>query len=327
VKKNYVVRWANEALAPMPEPDWVIEKLIAKPGVIMWYGDSGSKKSYTQFHQALSIAFGTQWLSFPVKQQTVLIVDEENGEYRMRKRVGEILRGMGLDQNYTERIPLAWICDAHWNFIDEHDCETLAKEIIKLKAGYVLIDSFVDVLRGGDENSSKDTHRILQGIRDVSRASNCLISIIHHTNKKGGFRGSSNIKGEVDYMIEVESEIKSPNINFRMEKNRDGLPINFAAVAAWDEATDEFTLNGSTEIGKINAIDLYVLKCLARQKMTIETMSETAPSHIKDIKKLRNSVEKLRGLKRVGRSNKGNPALYELIEVSTKVKSTLDFLN
>lgn len=325
MKKNYVVHWANEALIPQPDPDWVIEGIFAKPAVVMWYGDSGSKKSYVQFHQGLAIALGTQWLAFPVIQQTVLIVDEENGEYRMRKRLSEILHGMGVDNNYTDKIPLAWICDAHWNFMDENDCEALAKEIVKCKAGLVLIDSFVDVLRGGDENSSKDTHRILQGIRDVSRAAHCVISIIHHTNKKGGFRGSSNIKGELDYMIEVESEIKSPNINFRMEKNRDGLPISFSAVAAWDKATDEFTLNDSTEIGRINQVDLYILKCLARKPMTVEQMETTAPKHIQNVKKLRNSVEKLRDLKKVERANKTNPALYQLCPVAKK--PNLSFLN
>jgi hypothetical protein len=325
VRKDFVIHWANESLKPQPEPDWVVEKLIAKPGVIMWFGDSGSKKSYTQFHQAVSVAMGAQWLGFPVRQQTVLIIDEENGDFRMRKRIGEILRGMGFDENHQDRIPLAWVCDAHWNFMDERDVDALAALIRKLKVGLVLVDSFVDVMRGGDENSSKDTHRILQGIRDVSRAANCVLSVVHHTNRKGGYRGSSNIKGEVDAMVEVESKDESPNVNFSMEKNRDGLPFKFAAVATWDTAVGEFFLTDSTEIGKLNPVDLYVMRRLTRQPLSIEELLQGAPKHL-DVTKIRRAILKLTDAGRVERTNHNNPAQYK-IKPKKIVPEGLEFLS
>ena len=81
--ERYVIRDASYALAPLPPIEWIIDQLISEGSVNLFYGEPGSKKTYSLLSLGVCVALGKSWLRFDTSQQDVLIIDEESGERRL----------------------------------------------------------------------------------------------------------------------------------------------------------------------------------------------------------------------------------------------------
>jgi hypothetical protein len=106
----------------------------------------------------------------------------------------------------------------------------------------VIIDALADIM-SGDENSKQDTQPVMNHLRKIAEDTDSAIILIHHSNKTGGYRGTSAIKGSLDLQVKVESENDSKFVNFITEKNRDGEPLKWAATAEWTE--DRFSMSSA----------------------------------------------------------------------------------
>ena len=100
------------------------------------------------------------------------------------------------------------------------------------KIKFVLIDAFMDVILGADENSVKDVLPGLAALKKIIEETGVSFLIIHHKTKpsngnKGNYRGSSAIKGAVDLMIEINKTDDS--VKFETTKFRDGEFTDFKA--------------------------------------------------------------------------------------------------
>ncbi|NMB68579.1 MAG: AAA family ATPase [Chloroflexi bacterium] len=227
-RPRWVVRRAADALAPQPEVDYILKGLITAGSVNIFYGEPGSKKTYALLSLAVCVASGLPWLDFGTDPRRVLIIDEESGERRMLRRLGEVLRGEGLGPE----TPVSFVSLAGFSLDDPNDAEILRALIESEGAGLVIIDALADTMTG-DENSKQETQPVFNNLRRIAEATNCAVILIHHSNKAGGYRGSTAIKGSVDLMVRVESESGKNSITFTSEKSRDELPQTWGAVAAW----------------------------------------------------------------------------------------------
>jgi hypothetical protein len=172
------------------------------------------------------------WIPEPVK---VLIVDEESGERRLASRLGASLRGelvADIDPTYITYVSLAG-----FDLGKADDVKQVSKLIMDVGAQIVIIDALADIM-SGDENSKQDTQPIFNHLRKIAEDTDSAIILIHHSNKAGGYRGTSAIKGSLDLMVKVESENDSRFINFTTEKNRDGEPLKWDAEAVWTTGPD-----------------------------------------------------------------------------------------
>ena len=117
----------------------------------------------------------------------------------------------------------------------KEDIDALTQLILDEEANFVVIDALADIMPGAEENSVKDVQPVFTSLKQVAETTQAAIVIIHHANKRGGYRGSSAIKAAVDLMIKVESAADSDTIKFSTEKARDIEPIAFAAEAHFGE--------------------------------------------------------------------------------------------
>jgi RecA-family ATPase len=227
---NYVVRDARYALEqPAKSLDFVVDQVIPVGSLSMFFGEPGSKKTYAVISLAVNVAAGKDnWLGFRVKQCPVLIIDEESGERRLNLRIAAALRG----ELAGPETPLNYVSLAGFK-LDKPNHQTILQALIEdTKAGLVIIDALADIM-DGDENTKQDTQPIMTALRKIAEATGAAILIVHHSGKNGGYRGSSALKGAVDFMLLVESENGSKWINFKSEKNRDGEAVKWSAVATW----------------------------------------------------------------------------------------------
>jgi hypothetical protein len=227
------IRNAAFALAGRPPIEHVVKNVIERGSNNLWFGKYGSKKTWVVTYLAVCVAAKKSYLGMEVNGGPVLYVDEENGEDRISNRFAMCIRGALV----TADIPLYYISLAQVNFLKKpNDAVLLAALIKELGAVLVVFDSLSDIMAGGDENAVKDTQPVFMALRKIAESTKAAVITLHHTGKNDDYRGSSAIPGALDDMIRITSEVSSPYIQFRSEKKRNGLPIEFAACATW---TDE----------------------------------------------------------------------------------------
>jgi hypothetical protein len=232
---RYIRRNAAFALSDLPPMDYIVEPVIPSRSVGMFFGDPGTKKTYTMADLAVCVALIKRWLGYQVKGCKVLIIDEESGELRLARRLGAAIRGEGGDEN----LPIEFVSLANFKLDKKEDLPEIQHLIEETGAGLVIFDALAEIM-DGDENSKQDTQPVFNALRKLSELTGATIIVIHHSNKAGGYRGSSAIKGALDFMYKVESEDDSDIITFRSEKARDGKSSSFSAQAHWTD--DKFWL-------------------------------------------------------------------------------------
>ena len=269
-ENNYALRNDTYAEQPQPPIDYLISDLITNSSLNIFYGEAGSKKTYSALHMAIAVANGKEWLGFTTKKSPVLIIDEESGEKRLGRRLNEAMKG--LECSSTGQ--LYYISLAGFKLDKREDIRTIESEINNTGAKLVIFDALADIM-DGDENSKKDVQPIMNNLRKIADNTDCSILLIHHANKGGGYRGSSAIKASSDLMIQVTSDLDDSVVNFKTEKNRDGSYISWSAEALWDE--DIFRMEQTSPVKRSSSREEYVLNYLRENgESTVAAICENA---------------------------------------------------
>jgi len=231
-QSRYTIRDASYYLSDRPKVEYIVENIVAEKSINLWYGQWGSKKTWSAIDLGVCVAIGKAWLGMQVKQNTVLIIDEESGDSRLADRIKMTMMGESADA----KTPIKSVSLAQFNLLKQpSDSVYLLALIEEVGAKLVIIDALADIMLGGDENSVKDTQPVFACLRKIAEVSGASMIVIHHANKLGGYRGSSAIAGAIDTMIKIESKQDSDVITFNTEKMRDGKPANFAGLASWTD--------------------------------------------------------------------------------------------
>lgn len=303
----YKIHTAKETLKEPPPIKWIIEDVIGEQTFALFYGEAGSKKTYSLFDMCVCMAAGENWLGHKTKSVKVLIIDQESGELRMWRRMHLILNGHKIKKD----IPLDYVSMAGFNLMKATDTEHLKILIRKTNAQVVLIDALVDVMPGADESSAKDTSVAFGNLKDLVHCTGITLIIIHHTNRKGMYRGSSNIKAQVDMMLEIESAQKSSRVQFKADKLRDSDELEFVATAHFDKKYFYLSLGDPT--CKSTTCVQYILDSIDRESCSLQTLQTNAPKKL-SASAIKTALYKLIDEKKIARANpgaQGVEALYE----------------
>lgn len=322
---RYAFFWADAALEPLPPIEWAIDKLFSVGSVNIMFGPPGTKKTWALLDAAVCMATGKDWLGMATLQGTALVIDEESGPQRLKRRLADVMRAHCAGP----ATPLAVASLAAFNLREDQDAAELHKLITATGARLVIIDALADVMPGGDENAVKDVQPLMLRLRKIANQTQCAIVLIHHSNKAGDYRGSTALPGAVDCMVQVSSATGSTNIDFEVVKSRDGEPFKFAAVARWLEDPAQFHLIPSDPkqfTQKVAKNWAYVLRYMAASGgvATIKDIESNADSCTD--KSARQGVYGLTGegyLQRTDGGKQGTPATYAFTD---KVQELLDLL-
>ncbi len=310
--QRFVMRAATYAMEPQPPVDYVVEKLVTNSSVDVFFGEPGSKKTYSALSLAVCVANGKPWLGFATRQSPVLYLDEESGERRFTRRLGEALRGELCD----EHSPIHYVCLASFKLDTSADPVIIQGLIEGVGARLVIFDALADLM-DGDENDKADVQPVFNHLRKIAEATDSAVMVIHHAGKSGGYRGSSAIKGAVDLMVQIGSENGSNFVNFHSEKNRDGDKMSWAAEAVW--TTDQFYLRAVDVREKTKPVSKspeYVLRFLKKHGASAipDIMAGADTCGAEGARKAVYSLADLKMLYRTnpGETGQGKAAIYDL---------------
>ena len=226
------------------EQEYIVEGLIPEASITILSGTSRSYKTYALLHLAASVAGGSKVFGkFNTQESGVLIIDEENGERLLQKRLTQL--GTRHD------LPVYFSSYSGFNISNlyiEKVLESCAHYDVKL----VIIDSLVRI-HSGDENSAGEMSKVFKQLRRLT-AQGVSVLITHHTNKQGGYRGSTEILAATDSFVTVNRKNKHyltyNQIKQRYAEEMDSFEVKVASTA--DEFEFEFigTTSDSTDIGE-----------------------------------------------------------------------------
>lgn len=320
------VHWAEEAYLPQPPTDWIVHEILPPGSVSLFVGDPGCGKTWALLDLAVAVAKGEAWLSHPTKQSVVLWVDEESGPRRLRTRLRDVMMAHEADRH----LPLAYMTLERVNLMREEDVEMLKVTVKCYQAKLIIIDALADVMAGGDENQVKDVHPVFAELRSIAEAEDAAIAVIHHSNKAGGYRGSTAMEGAVDLMMMVKR--KSGRLEFTSVKERDVEKLSFSARPNWEPDRFWLSLAGQSELNEQRRTfgkgDRHVLRYLAQHgpaevSAIIADPEDCAPATAKT------SLYNLRDdgyAERVDDGGQGTPAEYALTAAGEEVVAELGLL-
>lgn len=237
----HVVSLSDLLSEPTNEIPWLINGILPSNGVLFIAGEPGTGKTWFILTLAIDIAEGHTFLdSFATKQGSVLIIDEESGQNRLRFRIRRL-----LGSELTE-LPIHLACMSGIKLEETWWFDSLCQKIEEINPIVVIIDSLVRIHRG-DENSTQDMSRVFTKLSEIRQRFGCAFILTHHLRKKGQLkglntidqrmRGSSDISAYADSILGLEKI--DDRLVLRQFKNRDGDEAKPLALAIED--TDEET--------------------------------------------------------------------------------------
>lgn len=193
----------------LPDPEWLISKIIMARSLGFIYGTPGAGKSFIALGIALCIAAGLKdWWGRDIKYTgpVIYISSEGVSDIKFRIRAWEI----ALDINADE-LPF-FLIHQTINFMREEDTNKLLRTINKVTQDvgqmpvFVVVDTVSRVLPGADENLQKDMTLFIGACDEVKETFGATVCGVHHTSRAGNLRGSTVFDGAADFLLSVHRE-------------------------------------------------------------------------------------------------------------------------
>ena len=200
VKAMFTAVRADE-FAKRPSPGWIVKNLLPNAVIVVLFGQTGSGKSFAVLDISRAIATASSWREQKVRGGRVIYVAAE-GAGGFRNRLVALAEHTAADLSALDLS----IINAAPNMMDKAQALEIAKAVLAAGgASVVVIDTFAQVMPGGNENSGEDVGKVLAHCQGIHRATGALVLLVHHSGKDEakGARGHSSLKGNADAELEV----------------------------------------------------------------------------------------------------------------------------
>ena len=223
-------KWKYTAMeflsAELPEPEQLIEGMIARSGTAMFVAMPHHLKSWF----VLSVAMGATKagtllgkLIVPRDVRTLYFAVEDNpGD--VRKRMRNLIYSKTFPDWDPKALALWTRPPGGFDIMDEGDFQELLGGIAEHKADLLVIDVMRRIFRG-DINSPKESGALCEQFDRLRDSTGAAIAVVHHENRKGedimrAGAGSFNFAGWADVMIQLKRKIETGTIS-RVEVQAD----------------------------------------------------------------------------------------------------------
>lgn len=218
VKPNRFPVLSADEFANRPAPAWLIKHVLPKAELVVLYGASGSGKTFMALDMAGSIARGIDWRGKKTKAgRVVYIAAEGAGGFRNRIQAYATQHNVDLaDLNIG-------VINAAPNFMQRTDALEVMSAIKSAGgADVIVIDTFAQVMPGGNENAGEDMGTVLAHCKGLHKGTGAVVILVHHSGKDSskGARGWSGLRAAADAELEV---VRAPGGRLlRLSKQKDG---------------------------------------------------------------------------------------------------------
>jgi RecA/RadA recombinase len=327
--------YSFDDLMAMPEKQEIIKGIMGKRDLGMIFGPPGCGKTFVGISMIVSGCTGGQWagrFDIPHPLNVAYCAGEGISGLPARFKAATEIYGITRLPGFTffKTIPQLYTDDDSVTtvtirqFVSEWKARQEAKQAAALDI--LFVDTLHTATTAADENSAKDMGKVLHLCRWAANELDCAVVLVHHSNKAGtGERGSSALRGAMDFMIEIKriSETGTKGL-MHCAKLKDGeqwkdQTFDLHAVedcnsvcVLWDEPSDGTQSAGAKSADK--ATLLAEMTQYVGQRFTVKRLSEAIDKKENYTRNLLGELEKnglcKRELSKPGKESSRNPWVY-----------------
>lgn len=187
--------WMDEdEFTHMPPPEWLLKDIFTRDSIAMLYGPSGHYKSFIAMNLAAEVAQGGECAFYVAAEGIARMARKDYPAWKLA--YGEERK---LPFYLVEDMPLANNDDDYTAFAD-----SIRAKAGDRRVGIIFIDTLNRAMLGLEENSAKDTAKVIQACLFLKKVFRCAVVVVHHTPKDGSDpRGSSALYAGFDTVLKV----------------------------------------------------------------------------------------------------------------------------
>lgn len=228
-------------------PDFIVKNFMPV-GVGILAAPSKLGKSWWGLDLGLSVAEGKPFLGFETVKGDVLYLALEDSLFRLKDRVGKILR----DEKKPPGLTMTTESENMTNgFIGQLDAYLTANAKTRL----VMVDTFQKIKPPTDKGKTayEQDYETLGRLKQLSDKHNVCILLVHHTRKTNGFvtdpfegiLGSTALQGATDFMYVIQKEKRTGDTATLTAAGRDIPP--YELCIRFDKALYRWINDGDAE--------------------------------------------------------------------------------
>jgi hypothetical protein len=200
----FPVRLVHEVEARSSERRWLIDELFTSTSVGLLGGPPKAFKTWVAAELALAVATGTKAFGrFAAPDPgPVLFFGAEDPPPDLRTRFDGIARARRLD---LAKVPLLLLDIAQLRLDDAAHLDRLHQTVALHKPRLLVLDPFVRLVAGLDENSARDVSAVLGALRTLQRELNVAILLVHHMRKSPAAHPAQQLRGSGDFSAWLDS--------------------------------------------------------------------------------------------------------------------------
>lgn len=273
----------------IPEDLFLVDKLIPRKGITVLSGHPGCGKSWTMLSIAEAVASGNALFGqYKTEQGGVLIIDGENGDAELQRRVKLL--------NSQKDLPVFFAIQQSFKADNDEKVKQILEIAEERDVKLIIIDPFA-AIHSLTENNAEDMQKVMEQLQKFTQAEISVLCLHHHRKNIGykkqdasqSLRGSSAFSARVDSHLAVNLQGKIDNdikLLITHEKSRRGKQTEPFNILIKQEGED----------GKITLIyekaDLPKLKKEEAEEIIIEILKDENMLDIKEIsERLKKEIE------------------------------------
>ena len=252
-----------------PEQEYLVDRIIPEASITILSGTAGSFKTYTLLQLAKCVASGSSLFGqFPTQRSAVLIIDEENGDRLLQKRLRQLETPNDLPIFFTKK-PGFRLDPASASMMLMH-CQ---QENVKL----VIIDSLIRI-HDADENSAREMSKVFEYLRIFTKNGIAVLVTQHH-RKQGQHSsgGASEMRGSSDILAAVDAHVgvtrKKLYLTFNQTKQRYAMelePFQVKVSATENDFTFEYLGMVDSAVDKSETLRGAVVELLGKREQIMQ---------------------------------------------------------
>ena len=216
--------WRTLREREIEKPAPILEPVISRGSIGMIYGARGLGKSLLCQSMSFCLASGTSFLGFSVPEPVETVyADGEMLDWERQKRFRRI-EGDDVDEGAGDRLHII-----RPNFdagvlpdLETAEGQRLLEELLPQGTALLIVDNLSAWCRSGREDA--ESWRKVQEWAMRMRAKEYAVLFVHHSNKRGGQRGTSMREDVLDYVIALRPasnrDAKGTSFEMHFEKLR-----------------------------------------------------------------------------------------------------------
>jgi hypothetical protein len=203
-RQPFPVRHIHQVEPRSQEQHWLVDQLLARSSVGLLGGPAKAFKTWAAAELALAVATGAPAFGrFVVPDPgPVVFFGAEDSPPDLRLRFDGIAAARSLD---LAKAPLFLLDIAQLRLDDATHLRRLHRTVARHKPRLLVLDPFVRLVAGLDENSARDVSAVLGALRTLQREHQVTILLVHHMRKSPAAHPAQQLRGSGDFSAWLDS--------------------------------------------------------------------------------------------------------------------------